>query len=500
MLACQSASAQENWPQWRGPLNTGAAPDASPPTKWSETENIKWKVKIPGQGTSTPIVWGDKIYIQTVIATGKKPDGAAKTDAAAVQATAKEPDAKRDTQVAQRSAATSDETKQGDAKRDDARGPNRAGRRGPGGGEARGPGGGGGRGPGGGGRGGRGLSEPPPEDLQQFALLCLDRATGKTVWQKVAREELPHEGHHRDHWYASHSPVTDGKLVIAYFGSRGIHCYDMAGNLKWQKDLGKMQTKNGFGEGSSPALHGNTVVVNWDHEGDDFIAAFDKTTGDELWREPRNEDTSWGTPLIVEHNGKAQVITAATGRIRSYDLATGKQFWESKGLSANSIPSPVSAGDMVYLMSGFRTYPLYAIRLGGNGDLSESDAVVWTLDGRTPYVPSPLLYENRLYFLSGNNAVLSCYNAKTGEPIIATQQRLEGVQGVYSSPVAADGRVYVVGRNGTTAVIKHAVEPADSFEVLATNVLDERIDASPAIAGNELFLRGTESLYSIAEK
>ncbi len=352
--------------------------------------------------------------------------------------------------------------------------------------------------------------------------MCLDRATGKTLWEKVAREELPHEGHHRDHGFASHSPATDGTHIIAYFGSRGLHCYDMNGNLLWQKDLGRMRTANGFGEGSTPALYKNIVVVNWDHEGEDFIAAFNKTTGDELWRKPRDVRTTWGTPHIVEHNGRVEVVTGATERIVSYDLATGEQLWEAEGLTSNVIPSPVSAGGMVYLTSGHKGSALRAIRLGGSGDISKSESVVWKLSKATPYVPSPLLYGNRIYFFSGNNAVLSCFDAKTGEPIVDAK-RIEGLQNVYASPVGAAGRVYLVGRNGTTTVIKHvsaAAAPASkkaetgkdsekkddkeadsgpTYEILATNKLDEGIDASPAIAGDEIFLRGNESLYCIAE-
>jgi outer membrane protein assembly factor BamB len=271
-------------------------------------------------------------------------------------------------------------------------------------------------------------------------------------------------------------------------------------------------------------LYKNTVVVNWDHEGEDFIAAFDKNTGDELWRKSREEKTTWGTPLIVEHNGRVEVVTGATGRSRSYDLATGEQLWEAEGLTANAIPSPVGKGDMVYLTSGFRGAALRAIRLGGSGDLTKTDSIVFELSKATPYVPSPLLYDNRLYFFSGNNAVLSVYDATTGEPIVEAK-RVEGLQNVYASPVAAAGRVYLVGRNGTTTVIKHVgadagsakkakadkddeksdakdskdAESGPKFEILATNQLDEGIDASPAIAGDEIFLRGQESLYCIAE-
>jgi outer membrane protein assembly factor BamB len=194
------------------------------------------------------------------------------------------------------------------------------------------------------------------------------------------------------------------------------------------------------------------------------------------------------------------VVTGASRKIVSYDLRSGKQLWEAGGLTANVIPSPVASGDMVYLTSGFKGSSLKAIRLGASGNIEDTDSIVWRLGRRTPYVPSPLLYEDRLYFVSSNNAIFSCYDAKTGEPIVVPNNRIEGLSGVYASPVAAAGRVYLVGRNGTTVVIKHAVEPAENFEILSTNELGEGIDASPAIVGNELYLRGHEHLYCIAEK
>jgi outer membrane protein assembly factor BamB len=355
------------------------------------------------------------------------------------------------------------------------------------------PGGQGGGGGGGGGGGRRGGMSEPATEIYQFVVMCLDRQTGNVLWQHTPREELPHEGHHPDHSFCSYSPVTDGTCIIAYFGSRGMYCYDMQGNLKWSKDLGRMQIKNEFGEGSSPALYGNTVVVNWDHEGDDFIAGFNKETGEELWRTPREEGTTWGTPLVVNFDGKPQVIVNATGHCRSYDLATGQQVWEAPGLTTNAIPSPVGADGMVYCMSGFRGSKLLAIKLGSTGDLTGTDAIAWTYDKDTPYVPSPMLYGNRLYITKSNNAILTCLDAKTGT-VLYGPERLEGVGNFYASPVGAAGRVYLVGRDGTTLVIKDA----DTLEVLATNKLDDPIDASPAVAGKELYLRSKEYLYCIS--
>ena len=249
--------------------------------------------------------------------------------------------------------------------------------------------------------------------------MSFDRNTGKTKWQKIAREEVPHEGYRpADGSYASASAITDGEVVIAFFGSRGLHCYDMAGNLKWSKELGKMRTRYGFGEGGTPALHGNTIVVIWDHEdADDFVVAIDKRTGNEIWRQPRQEDTSWTTPLIVEHGGKAQVITCATNRIRSYDLATGEQVWEHEGLTTNAIPSPVIKDGVVFATSGYQGSKLFAIRLGGTGDLTGTDSIVWKLNRSTPYVPSPLLSGERLYFFASNNNILSCHDIRTGKAL-----------------------------------------------------------------------------------
>ncbi len=441
-LAEVSNPALQNWPQWRGPLANGVGPQANPAVTWNETSHIKWKVGIPGTGAATPVIWGNKVFIQTAIPTGKKIEPpAAKSDAAAP--TAEVPP------------------------------PNQQGRR----------------------RGGGFGGGPKPTEFQQFVILCLNRSTGEVLWQKTAREEVPHEGFKQgDGSFASSSPVTDGKYVFAYFGSRGLHCYDLEGNPRWSKDLGQMRAKMTFGEGSSPALFGNFVVVNWDHEGEDFIVAFDKESGKELWRVPRQEDTSWSTPLIVEYEKKPQVVTAATSKIRSYDLGSGQLIWETAGLTPNAIPSPVATDEIVYAMSGFRGHALLAIRLGGSGDLAGTDRIVWKHGKSTPYVPSPLLYGDKLYFFSDNNGLLSCFDAKSGKPHFETE-RIDALNGVYASPVGADGRVYLVGRNGASVVIKNS----EKFEILATNKLDDKFDASPAMAGKELFLRGQANLYCIAE-
>ena len=444
-LSLKSVSAKgdadQYWPQWRGPSQTGVAPSADPPTTWSESENIKWKVNLPGSGNATPIIWGDQIFIQAAIATGKKTEPA-KTES------------------------------------DSAPPPPPPG-----------------RGPGGG-RGRMGMGGPPPTEIQQFVLLCIDRKTGKTLWQQVAKEELPHEGFREgDGTFASPSGLTDGKNVYAYFGSHGLYCYDMTGKLQWSQDLGKMRIALGFGEGSSPTLYKDTLIVNWDNEDGSFITALDKNSGKTLWKEKREERTSWATPLVVEHHGKAEVVTAATIKIRSYDISTGKLLWECGGLTRNVIPSPVADAEKVYCISGFQGSSLLAIKLGGSGDLTGSDSIAWTHKKSTPYVPSPLLYSGKLYFYAVNNGRISCLDSKSGQVLIDAEP-LEELSGVYASPLGAGGKLYLPGRNGVTVVLRQS----DKLEKLASNKLDDKFDASPAAVGKELFLRGQRNLYCIAEK
>ncbi len=404
-VAQNEAAAERFWPTWRGPTGNGVAPHGDPPTEWSETENIRWKVRIPGYGHATPIVWGDHVYVQTAVA-----------------------------------------PESGD-------GPYR------------------------------------------FDLIALKRKDGAITWRKTLCESEPHEKLHRDASQASNSPVTDGEHIYAYFGSRGLFCVDMKGKVVWKRDFGQMQTRREFGEGSSPALWGDVIVIAWDHEGPSFIVALDKRTGEELWRKERDEPTAWSTPRVVTVKGVPQVVASAANRIRSYALKTGELLWECDGMTLNVVPTPLADERCVYCASGFRGNALLAIDYTkARGEITESNAVVWSYDGKgAPYVPSACLYDGKIYFLQTNRAVLSCVDAKTGKPYYA-RERLEGLGGVYASIVAADDRVYVVDRDGVTAVIAHGSE----LRVLATNTLDEGCAASPVIVDGELYLRGSEHLYCIA--
>ncbi len=330
----------------------------------------------------------------------------------------------------------------------------------------------------------------------RYDILALSRKDGSLLWRRTARIEVPHEGRHEDGSWASCSPVTDGEYVIASFGSRGFYCYDMNGTLQWERDFGDMHIRYQYGESSSPVLHEGRLIIQWDHEGKSFIAVLDADTGKEIWRVNRNDGTSWSTPLVIEHNGKTQVVATAIRRVRSYDLNTGSLLWETRNMTAGPIPSPVAADGIVYVMGGYRESILQAISLYKvQGNAAASNAIVWEHDRDTPYVASPLLYDGFLYFLKNYQNILSCFNALTGEPYY-NRQRLKGISGVYASPVAAQERVYIAGRNGVTLVIKHGPE----FEVLSQNKLNDRFDASPVIVGDELFLRGHQYLYCIVRQ
>ena len=421
-FAAGGDTAEHQWAQWRGPLGSGVAPHGDPPLKWSETENVRFKLEIPGVGLSTPIVWGDLIFLTTAVPHGELLEAPEEHDHGA-----------HDNMQASR--------------------------------------------------------------RQKFIVLAVDREKGAVRWQKTVRDEQPHEGTHYTGSWASSSAVTDGRSLYAYFGSRGLYSFDFDGEIQWEKDLGDMRTRHGHGEGSSPALHGETLVVNWDHQGDSFVAALDTRTGDERWRVARDEITSWSTPLVVEHDGKPQVVIAATGKVRSYDLASGRVLWETGGLSRNVVASPVAGDGLVFVANSYDWQAMLAIRLAdAQGDLADSSAIVWTRNRDTPYVPSPVLSGDNLCFLKHLQGLLTCVEAGTGE-VRHGPTRLPGLRQVFASPVAAAGRLYVVGRSGVTLVLKDG----PTFGILARNTLTDAFSASPAIVGGEIYLRGRKYLYALAE-
>lgn len=329
--------------------------------------------------------------------------------------------------------------------------------------------------------------------IKKFTVIAVNRADGKTLWENTVCEAKPHEGIHSDGSYASASPLCDGERVYAYFGSQGLYCLDMKGKLLWKKEFGKMKMRFSFGEGSSPALAEEAIIIVWDNEGPSWVTALDKKTGDELWKKPRDEKSSWATPLVMKFGGGEIAVVSASKRIRTYNLKNGDIIWEASGMTMNTIPTPVTDGKIVYLMSGFTGNSLLAVSLAEARGIVTN--FVWQYKHDTSYVPSALLMNGLLYFLKWNDALMTVIDTKTGKPIVV-KQKIEIPGGVYSSPVGVNGRVYITSRKGVTAVLR-AEAP---FSVIRTNALNDQFSASAAVVGSEIILRGHSSLYCIAEK
>lgn len=406
------------WPKWRGPGENGLAKGPAP-TEWSDTKNVAWKVPIAGRGHSSPVLWGDLLFLTTAVPT---------TETAAPAPT--------------------------------------------------------------GGRGGGGGAASGVE--HKFLVMAFDRKTGKTVWEKTLLTATPHEGYHfRYGSFASNSPVTDGKMVYAFFGSRGIYALDMKGNLKWSRTFGKMRMRLGFGEGVPTVLDGDRLLLNFDQEEGSYLLVLDKTTGKDILKIERDEVSSWSPPTVTTVGGRKQIIIAATAKVRAYDYETGKQIWQCAGLGTNVIPAPVIHNNTVIVMSGHRDPNRMAIKLGRDGDLTGTDAIVWQNTKGNSYTPSPVLFEGRLYFAT-DNGILNCINATTGELIY--QERLPGTYALKASLVGANGNLYISTEQGDILVVKMS----DKFELVANNKMgDEFFIATPAIADGVIYIRGRNTLYCV---
>jgi outer membrane protein assembly factor BamB len=393
----------DNWAHWRGPTGNSIA-NATPPTAWSETKNVKWKVAIPGKGSGSPVIWDQQVFVVSAV------------------------------------------------------------------------------------------PKPSQPEMLQFKLFCFDRETGKLLWERTATEAIPHQETHSTNGFASASPCTDGTHVYAHFGSRGLYCYTMQGDLVWKRDLGKMQTRNGFGEGSSPVLSGDMIIVPWDHEGPSSLFALNKLTGETIWEAKRDEPTCWATPLVVDVDGTKQVVMNGQVSARAYDLETGKELWRCAGQTERPAASAVAGDGLIFVTSGFRGAFLGAFRPNGRGDIEGTQHVAWTIEEDTPDVASPLLSKGLLYFHKGKSGQLSCVDAATGKPHYMAN-RVNGLNNIYASPVAAGGYVFLTDRSGTTVVI----EDSPTFKIIATNSVGETVDATPAPVDNELFIRGETHLFCISE-
>ncbi len=337
------------------------------------------------------------------------------------------------------------------------------------------------------------------DHVHEFFVTALDLATGKTLWRTVVAKAFPHEGGHQTGSLASNSPVTDGVHVWAFFGSRGLYCLSCQdGKIVWQKDLGKLTTHHAHGEGASPALYEDTLIVPWDQETGSRVFAMDALTGTVRWSAARDEITTWATPIVTKATPKSkpQVIVPGTTRIRGYDLASGWVLWECRGMSRNVIASPVAADGIVCIGCSYDLKAMLAIKLeGAEGDITAKPNVLWSTNQRTPYVPSPLLYDGKVFFLGHYQGLFSARIAATGAQF-AGPLRLEGINDVFASPVGAAGRIYITDRTGDTLVITNDA----STRTLASNKLDDSFSASIALAGKSLILRGEKFVYCVREK
>lgn len=395
---------QADWPHWRGEGGNGVSLTAKPPVEFGPERNLRWKTELPGRGSSSPVVVGERVFVTTAVPVEGEPG------------------------------------------------------------------------------------------LLDFRLLCLDRETGREQWSRSCVRAMPHEGTHETNGFASASPCTDGKRVYAHFGSRGLHCFTVAGEPLWNRDFGDMTVRNGFGEGSSPTLAGELIIVPWDHEGPSLLFALDTLTGKTVWETPRDEPTCWATPLVVaDAGGTTQVVMNGQNAARGYDLATGKELWRCGGQTVRPCASAVAAGGTAWIGSGFRGAFLGAFDLAGRGDLAGGPHVLWTKQSGTPDVASPLLSGGRLTYYKEKSGLLTCVDAATGQPHYQTE-RIPGVARTYASPVAAGGHVYLTDRSGRITVI----EDAAALKVVAENDVGEGVDATPAPAGESLFVRGERHLFRFA--
>jgi outer membrane protein assembly factor BamB len=341
----------------------------------------------------------------------------------------------------------------------------------------------------------------------KWLVMALDTRTGKTIWERVAFEGEPVEKRHIKSTYASATPATDGRIVVAWFGSQGVCAYDVDGTLRWKVDLGRLDLgaydipTYEWGTASSPIIWRDLVILQVDTQADSFLLALNAATGETVWKTDRDELPSWGTPTVVDTSAGPVLVTNASKFIRGYDPRTGKELWRLGGSSKITAPTPFASDDLLVIASGRGPErPIFVVRPGASGDLTlrdgrtSSDAVVWSRTGRGPYMPTPLALDGLLYVL-GNNGVFDAYRLRTGEEVY--RQRLPVIGSGYSaSPVAADGRMYLSSEDGDIVVIAAGPE----FKHLATNAMGEALMATPAVAAGVMYVRSPRTLFAVGSK
>jgi outer membrane protein assembly factor BamB len=440
LLASTIVSAEQEWPQFRGAKSGVAADDPALPDVWSTTQNVAWKIDVPGRGWSSPVVSGDHVFIT-----------------AAVNSKGSEEALKPVPEYTPRSF--------------------------------------------GGTMSGQDLTRST--DPHRWVLYDVDFNTGKIRWEQTIRTTAPPEPKHQKNSYASETPITDGERVYAYFGNLGLFAFDMSGKPVWSKPMDAFKVRNGWWHAASPVLHRDRLYIVNDNDERSFLAAFDRKSGEELWRTIREEGSNWATPFVWENGTRTEIVTAGTKRVRSYDL-NGKLLWEFSGMSSIDIPTPLAAHGLLFITSGYPGDPLrpaYAIRPGASGDISlkkdeTSNAfIVWSNPALGPYNPSPLVYGDYYYTLF-DRGFFTCHDAKTGKEIYGRQRITTEATGFTASPWAYNGKIFATSEDGDTYVIQAGPE----FKVLGKNSLDEMTLATPAVARGSVIIRTASKLYRIAKK
>ena len=430
-----AAASAQNWPSFRGPGASGVAEGQNLPVRWDAHQrvNVIWKTEIHGLAHSSPVVWGDRVFLTTAVSS--KPS------------------------------ATFKPGLYGDGTASD------------------------------------------DLSVHQWNLICLERATGKVLWERTAYQGVPKEKRHIKSTYANATPATDGRVVVAFFGSQGVYAYSLAGELLWKRDLGRFDVGAynapvfEWGTASSPILYKDLVIVQCDQQKGSFIAALDAKTGATVWKADRDELPSWGTPSVFTSKAGAELVTNGSNFIRGYDPASGKELWRLGGSSKITAPTPVASDDLIIVASGRRPEaPIFAIRAGAGGDItlpsgeSSSRSVAWSKQQRGSYMPTPVIYGGYVYVLN-NDGVFACYALADGKELY--RERIpDAGSGFSASPVASDGKIYLSNEDGDIIVVK----AGPTFEVLARNDMAEPVMATPAISGGMLIIRSQHSVWAIGQR
>jgi len=434
-LGLASAVNAQNWPSFRGQNSSGVADGNNPPTTWDaeKSSNIVWKTPIPGLGHSSPVVWGDRVFVTTAVSSAAKSQfvhGLTETSASA------------------------DDTSK-----------------------------------------------------HSWRVYCLDKNTGRIIWEKAIYEGTPKTKRHVKASFANATPTTDGKHLIVSFGSEGLYCFDLEGKLLWKQDLGVLDggwspgPDLHWGFGSSPIIYKHLAIVQCDTQNQAFIAAFNLADGKRAWQTAREEDSSWGSPAIYEGKDHAELVTSGTKYYRGYDPLTGKELWRLADGIDVKIPTPIAAHGLYFLSGGGSHGPrnFYAVRAGAKGEIKKAEnaddnsSIAWQSPVIKPHIVTPIVYGDYLYVCT-DNGVLTQYQAKTGEP--GFRARLGNGGSFAASPVASDGKLYFASEDGDVFVVKAGA----TYELLARNPMGEVMIASPAITGKMLIIRGEHHVFGIGEK